>query len=335
MDFFPDDEQLALARSASDLLAHRLPPLRELATMAWSSRDLLRECASLGWFGLGVDAAAGGSGATVVEETLVFRELGRALAPGPFLSTLLAARVALAAGDQTTAAAIINGDLVVALAEPASATSPTTHRVFDHHDADFVLSLSATEARLLTKPQVTTLPCIDELTPLGACDLADTTVVASTPEAAPILRLGWVLTSALLTGIAEATLAMSVEYLKVREQFGRPIGSFQALKHQAANMAVQAEVARSITTYAALAMAEAHDNAALYAMSARVLTHQAALGNARGNVQHHGAIGVTFEHNAHLYVKRVHVLGHVLGGVGEPLGALIHEPSPLGPIGVR
>ena len=135
----------------------------------------------------------------------------------------------------------------------------------------------------------------------------------------------------MLSGIAEATRDLSVTYLNEREQFGRPIGSFQALKHQAADMAVQAEAAHSITTYAALALAEGHDNARLYCLSARIVTHRAALANARATIQHHGAIGVTFEHTAHFFLKRTHVLGHVLGGVRTPLTALIREPSPLGP----
>jgi alkylation response protein AidB-like acyl-CoA dehydrogenase len=352
MDFLPDDEQLALMRTVSDVIAARVPPLRELATATWSTRDLLAECASLGWFGLGVDVADGGSGATVVEEALVFRELGRALTPGPLLSTLLGARVAIAAGATDLAGSILNGERLVALAEPTgpeplgpeplgpepaapgSTASPvvtTTHRLFDYRHADLALTISATEARIVCMPHVTDLACIDELTALGACTLSGTDTLAGTTtatDAANILKLGWVLAAAFCSGIAEATLAMSVEYLKVREQFGRPIGSFQALKHQAADMAVHAELSRSIATYAALAMAEAHANAPLYALSARVLCHRGALANARTNVQHHGAIGVTFEHDAHLYVKRVHVLGHILGGVDDALDALLREPSP-------
>ena len=80
--------------------------------------------------------------------------------------------------------------------------------------------------------------------------------------------------------------------------------------------------ARSITNYAALALAEGHGNATLYCLSARILSHRAALANARANVQHHGAMGCTFEHDSHFYVKRTHVLGHLLGGVDEPLVGL-------------
>ena len=138
MDFLPDEEQVALSRSASDLLTKRLGDLRDLAAPAWSSRQLARECAALGWFGLAVPEADGGSGATIVEEALVFRELGRALAPGPFLPTVLGARVALAAGAGDVARQIIDGELVVALAEPALQTG--AHRVFDHHDADLLLT---------------------------------------------------------------------------------------------------------------------------------------------------------------------------------------------------
>ncbi|MGD9795593.1 MAG: acyl-CoA dehydrogenase family protein [Acidimicrobiia bacterium] len=338
MDFLPDDEQLALTRSAVDLLGKRLGDLRDIALAPWSARALLRECAQLGWLGLGVAEDAGGSGATVVEEALLFRELGRALAPGPFLATVLAGRVALAGGDNALAEQIINGEVMVALAEPSSSAEPgaplgpngtSTHRVFDGHDCDLLLLIDAASAHLVAPPPMSLVPCIDETTTLASASLSASSVRASTRHSEPILRVGQVLVSAMLTGIAEATRDMAVEYLNDRQQFGRPIGSFQGLKHQAADMAVEAEVAASITNYAALALAEGHENAVHYCLSARILTHRAALANARTNVQHHGAMGCTFEHDAHFYVKRTHVLGHLLGGVHAPLVDLFEQPSPF------
>jgi alkylation response protein AidB-like acyl-CoA dehydrogenase len=333
VDFLPDDEQLALARSASDLLSKELPPRRDMATEGYSSRALLRRCAALGWFALGVPEQDGGLGASVVEEALLFREIGRALAPGPFLSTLLGGRVAAAAGDHTTAAGIFTGDVVVGLAErvPASAVSEEGERwrAFDAVDVDLLLVLAPGEARLVRPPAVRPLHGTDELTAIGACDLSAAADVAAAPSPDAVLHDGWVLVSAMLTGIAEATRDMAVAYLKERHQFGRPIGSFQALKHRAADMAVEAEMALSITTYAALSLAEADPNAALSCMSARVLTYRAALANARANIQLHGAMGVTFEHDAHFYMKRTHVLGHQLGGLDVALRAIFDQPSPL------
>jgi alkylation response protein AidB-like acyl-CoA dehydrogenase len=331
MDFLPNDEQLALSRSAADLLAKRLPDKRVIAAGEWSCRPLVRECAGLGWLALGVAEDDGGIGASAVEETLVMREVGRALGPGLLLSSLLGARVAVAAGAADLAASIMAGETLVAFAEPlGDSNDRELCRVFDHVDADLLVTVEPQLARLLMPVPVVPLACLDELTSLGRADLRDAEVVATTESSADILHLGWVLASAMLSGIAETTRDMSVTYLHDRQQFGRPIGSFQALKHQAADMAVDAEAAHALTNYAALALAEGHDNAPLYCMSARVISHRAALDNARRTVQHHGAMGVTFEHDAHFYLKRTHVLGHVLGGIDGVLTALIDEPSPLG-----
>src|SRR5262249_59097172 len=93
---------------------------------------------------------------------------------------------------------------------------------------------------------------------------------------------------------------MSVEYGKVRQQFGRPIGSFQAIKHRCADMAVRAEVARSVVTYAAVALAEGDPDAARHAGIAKALAGNAALANATDNIQNHGGMGYTCEAHAHL-----------------------------------
>ena len=127
-----------------------------------------------------------------------------------------------------------------------------------------------------------------------------------------------------------ATRDSAVAYLSIREQFGRPLGSFQALKHRAADMATEVEAALSLTTYAALSLAEGHPGARLYCLSARALAHRAALANARANIQLHGAIGTTFEHDAHFAVKRVHILGEQFEPVKVTLRRLVDEPSPLG-----
>lgn len=332
MDFLPDDDQVALVRSSADVLAKELPSRRDMVASGWSSRAFLRRCAGLGWFGLGVPEADGGVGATLVEEALLFREIGRAVVPGPLLPTVLGARVALAAGDTTTATAILGGDVVVGFAERAPATAEDAAerwRVFDASEAELVVVLGPGEARLVRTPELRPQPCMDELTSMAGADVAAADEVAVAPSPEPILHVGYVLVAAMLTGIAEATRDMSVAYLKDRQQFGRPIGSFQALKHQAADMAVEAEMALSLTTYAALGLVEGDRHAPLSCLAARVLTHRAALANARANVQHHGAMGTTFEHDAHFYVKRTHVLAHLMGGVRAPLLSIFEQPSPL------
>jgi alkylation response protein AidB-like acyl-CoA dehydrogenase len=106
---------------------------------------------------------------------------------------------------------------------------------------------------------------------------------------------------------------MAVEYAKDRVQFGRPIGSFQAVKHRCADMAVRAEVARSLTTFAALALRDGEPDAPRHVLEAKALAVDAALANAHDDVQNHGGMGFTWEADAHLYLKRAWVLEHQFG----------------------
>jgi len=140
--------------------------------------------------------------------------------------------------------------------------------------------------------------------------------------AAGLRRMATVLLAAEAVGLAERTLEASVEYAKVRQQFGRPIGSFQAVKHRCADMAVRAEVARSLTTYAAVALRDGEPDAARHADEAKALAVDAALANAHDNVQNHGGMGFTWESDAHLYLKRAWVLEHQFGTRVELLEAL-------------
>jgi alkylation response protein AidB-like acyl-CoA dehydrogenase len=122
-----------------------------------------------------------------------------------------------------------------------------------------------------------------------------------------------VLVAAEAVGVAERTLEMSVAHAKVRQQFGRPIGSFQAVKHRCADMAVRAEVARSVTTFAAIAVRDGDPAAGHHVHVAKVLATAGALANATDNVQNHGGMGYTWEGDAHLYLKRAWILEHLLG----------------------
>jgi alkylation response protein AidB-like acyl-CoA dehydrogenase len=101
---------------------------------------------------------------------------------------------------------------------------------------------------------------------------------------------------------------MAVEYAKTREQFGRPIGSFQAIKHICADMAIRCEAAACQTAFASLVLAEGHDGVAFHATSSKLVAAAAAVKNASQNIQVHGAIGFTAEADPHLFLKRAHVI---------------------------
>jgi alkylation response protein AidB-like acyl-CoA dehydrogenase len=146
---------------------------------------------------------------------------------------------------------------------------------------------------------------------------------------ASALRLrATVLVAAELAGIATATAEQSTQYAKDREQFGVPVGSFQAVKHRCADMAVRAEAATSLVRYAALAVRDGLPDAAFHADAARAVAARNAIENAQINVQNHGGIGFTWEHTAHRYVTRAQVRSRTLGTLRDSLDSLLGQPSP-------
>jgi hypothetical protein len=167
-----------------------------------------------------------------------------------------------------------------------------------------------------------THPCIDPTRRLSSVRFERAPAEVLAAEADVVRRRAAVLAAAEAAGVAERALEMSVAYGKVREQFGRPIGSFQAIKHRCADMAVRAEVARSAVTFAAVALAEGLDDAPLAVHIAKTLATDAAIRNATDNVQNHGGIGYTWEAEPHLYLKRARLLEHVLGTRLEHLDAI-------------
>jgi alkylation response protein AidB-like acyl-CoA dehydrogenase len=153
-------------------------------------------------------------------------------------------------------------------------------------------------------------------------DRAQTVVASDTGDCA--WNLGQLGTAAMLVGIAEASLDQIVDYAKVRETFGKKIGSWQAVRHPCADMAVRLEAARAQLWFAATAMKEGRGDAGVHLDAAKYLANQAALANADTNIQLHGGIGVTDEHHAHLYLKHALVLARLFGGRREVLGRLLH-----------
>jgi alkylation response protein AidB-like acyl-CoA dehydrogenase len=179
---------------------------------------------------------------------------------------------------------------------------------------------------LASDVDVEAAPSMDPTRRLGRVRLGGRTGMALDADAGRLRLLGTVLAAAEASGVAERTLEMSVEYGKVREQFGKPIGTFQAIKHRCADMAVRAEVARSVVTYAAVVLQEggqeADADARHHVHIAKILATEAALQNATDNVQNHGGMGYTWESDAHLFLKRARVLEHCFGSRTDHLDAL-------------
>jgi alkylation response protein AidB-like acyl-CoA dehydrogenase len=253
---------------------------------------------------------------------ILFVELGRALAPGPWLGTLVAAH-ALGGATGRRAALVDDPDDRLGC---GGRLDGTAEAVADAGVAHGLLVLGRSAVRWVAVDArgvgVASTGGIDPTRPLARVRF-DGVVAEDVPgDAAALRRRATVLVAAEATGVAERTLEASVAYAKVRQQFGRPIGSFQAVKHRCADMAVRAEVARSITTWAAVALRDGEPDAARTVREAKALAADAALANAADNVQNHGGMGFTWEADAHLYLKRAWVLEHQLGTRAMQLDAL-------------
>lgn len=302
------------------------------------------EFAGLGLCGLAVPARYGGEGCGPAEVAIVARELGRTLAPLPFFSTVaLAQCVVLHCGDVDACARLLP-DLAtgrrratVALVEPswnwnprAVQTTAAQHHaewrltgtktfVVDGASADIILLAARTSTNIslfeiaATAPGLTrtSLTTIDPTRRLAKIELNDTPArpVGAAGAAIEIMGRALVLSNIYLAaesvGGTEHVLSRAVEYAGNRKQFGRAIGSFQAIKHKCADMHVDFETARCTMEYAASsAMPSGNDDVTTASAASAALCHETFLRCAAENIQIHGGIGFTWEHHAHLYYKR-------------------------------
>jgi len=324
MNLTLDAEQEAIRDAIRGVLRDRMTSahVREvMATETALDPAMWQTAGELGWLGLAVPEAKGGSGYGVAEAMLLFVELGRTVAPGPWLGSVLAAD-ALASAGGTQLGEVLAGRLRVAVID-AGTTAGEARDVVDAGAADAFLVLGADQVSWLGAGDVVVeaAPCMDPTRRLGRVRLGK---AGTSLDVAParLRLLATVLAAAEAAGVAERTLETSVEYGKVREQFGKPIGSFQAIKHRCADMAVRAEVARSVVTYAAVVLDEGGADAGHHVHVAKALATEAALQNATDNVQNHGGMGYTWESDAHLFLKRARLLEHCFGSRTDHLDAL-------------
>lgn len=301
--YHPNQDQLAIAGAMDDALVELLPIAR-LHAAAEESADTWAQLDALGSFGISLAEDAGGSGLGAAEEALIVVALGKRLASPTVLATVGAAHAGFAgirAADGSTArvaAAYRRGDQIVVVGDAA---------------AEFVLLREPDGAALYRGQRNGDL--LDgrnwSARLEGVGSLGEPVAKFDT---AALLRLR-LLDAAALAGVAEAALEMGVEYAKMREQFGRPIGAFQAVKHHCANMAIQARCARDQVSFAAVAIDQGRADAELAVESALVTACAAAIENAGKNIQIHGGIGFSDEADPHLLVKRAQLLAQVAGGL--------------------
>jgi alkylation response protein AidB-like acyl-CoA dehydrogenase len=342
-----DTQQEDLRRAVRRFLENEVPPATVRTLM--ETRDAhdpviwRRMAEELGLQGLLVPEEHGGSGAGFVELAVVAEEMGRAVLPGPFLSTaVLAVSAVLDAGDDEAAKdllpGIADGSTIATLAvtesggrwelEATEATAQPSGQgwaltgvkdyVPDGALADLLLVVARTEAGLslfavdatVAGVTRTARPTLDQTRPLARLELegaparlvgtdgaAGDTVARTLHKAAIALAVEQV-------GGAQAALDMAVVYAKQRVQFGRVIGSFQAVKHKAADVMLKVESARAAAYYGAWAVAAGSDEVPAVASLAKAYCSDAYFAAAAENIQIHGGIGFTWEHDAHLHLKR-------------------------------
>ncbi len=323
------EDHRALGQTASEFLAKRDSRGAARALLRAEAEELPAfwgDLASLGWLGLHLPEARGGSGFGLPELVVVLEELGRAIAPGPFVPTVIASAVIDAAAADELAARLLPGladgtafggvgltsDITVS-GGTAAGTAPAV--------------LGGGLAHVLV------LPAGDDVIVVEAAGGGVTVEVPGnldptrrsarvTLEGAPVhliaggrrvlVDLARLVTAAEATGVAIECTEQAAAYAKVRVQFGRPIATFEAVKHHCANMLVAAELATAAVWDAARAAEEGGDQLSLAAAMAAALALAAADECAQLNIQVHGGIGFTWEHDAHVYLRRATALEAVV-----------------------
>ncbi|NIH84538.1 acyl-CoA dehydrogenase family protein [Amycolatopsis granulosa] len=319
MQLVLDDEQRQLRSAVRDLLADHNDVRSVVDGDARYDRGLWRRMAELGLTGLVVPEELGGAGAGHVERCVVLEELGRALAAVPFLaSAVLAADALTALGDTEVLPALAAGEQVGAVAlSGVTATERDGGWVLDGC-APFVLSGDVAEVFVVHTPAgwfVTAEGHRRALTTLdptrGQAKLEFSAAPARRLEHADpgavlerVRDLAAVALAAEQVGGIAKVLDTIVGYAKVRVQFGRAIGSYQAVKHACAELYSTSERAGSLLRYAAWAADHDPDALPLAAATAQAFTGPAYFRAAATGLQLHGGIGYTWEHDAHLYYKR-------------------------------
>jgi alkylation response protein AidB-like acyl-CoA dehydrogenase len=319
------DDHRALAETAADFLHKRdargaaralLEATEEPRPAFWD------DLAGLGWLGLHLPESVGGAGYGLEELVVVAEELGAAVAPGPFIPTVIASATLAAAGEEAllpgladgtrTAAIALSSDVMVsggkASGKAAAVLAGGTPDLLVIAAEDDVVIVEATDAGVsLEFPKN-----LDPTRRSGSATLKDASATVLSGAARNFIDLARVILSAEAAGVARTCTEMGAEYAKVREQFGRPIATFQGVKHHCANMLVATELLTAAVWDAARAVETGGDQAHISAAAAATLAGPAAYLCANLNIQVHGGIGFTWEHDAHLFLRRGTAIGALL-----------------------
>ena len=352
MDFTITEDQATLTQGVRDYLAgvHGAEVLRTLDAGETRRSDAVWQgLAEMGLPGLLIPEAQGGLGLSLLDGVLIAAELGRAGVAEPIADTALIAGplLAKAGGQDALLEAIASGEAKVALQHPVNPW------VADLDSTTHILSVEGKVLRLapcspakagaqetqVDGPRLspgntenTFLDSVDPLRRLFAPVAAEGVEVGSADS---LLDHAALISAAQLVGIADAMLALSTEYAKNRNQFGQPIGGFQAVKHHLASAVVKIEFAKPVIQRAAIALGEGNANATVHVSHAKVAATDAAWAMSETAIQVHGAMGYTYEVDLHFWMKRCWALAGAWGDRAFHLrridAAVIGGTLPIGP----
>ncbi|MBA9004167.1 acyl-CoA dehydrogenase family protein [Thermomonospora cellulosilytica] len=362
LDLLYTDVEESVRDSVRSLLAKRSTP-EQVVRVYDGDRSGLAElwqalAAELGLAALLVPEEHGGAGASAREAAVVLEELGRYVAPVPFLTSAVVATTALleagatdrlgelAAGERTAALAVpfstAPGRAVPAVSVNGGVLQGSVHAVAGALEADLLLvpvrtdgglelhEVSGGDARVTP---VTSLDMTRQVADIDLTGVASRRIAGADAAERAVgraLETGAALMASEQYGVAQWCLDTTVEYLKIRRQFGRIVGGFQALKHRLADLYVTVESARAAARYAAAAVAADDPDRSVAASVAQAYCADAAVLAAEEAIQLHGGVGMTWEHPAHLYLKRAKADQIALGTPGAHhalLAGLVDLPA--------
>ncbi len=326
MDFGLTDDQRDIQRTARDLLAERATFARVRETIeshppaATTDESLWKELCELGWPGIAISEEHGGQGLGTIELSILCEELGRAVAPVPFLASAMAACVIEQAGSDEQRKrwlpGLASGETVGAL---AGAVDGTAELVVSGAEADVIVLVEDDGSGRLLRPQdaeVTSVAAIDP-TRSAASVSAAAGAGESLEDGCPGFGRALVAVSSELVGVSERALEMTLAYVKDRKQFGVPVGAYQAVSHRCAQMLLDTEKARSTTAFAAWSADADPDRLAEAAAMAKAAAADAGREVTASAIQAHGGIGFTWEADVHWLFKRAQIDAVLLGGPGR------------------
>jgi len=325
------EDHRALAQSVADFLAKHRSRAAARALLEGDGADVpafWSELSALGLLGLHVAEAQGGSGYGLPETLVVAEQLGRHLAPGPFVPTVVASAVVAVAGPAELQDRLLPGLADGSIVGAVALGSEVSHSdgdgtatgdagvVISGHLADVLLVLAGDDVIVVERAAggiTATVPAnLDPSRRAARVTLDHSPAVVLSGAGQLLTDVARAVFAAEAAGIASETTEQAAEYAKVRQQFGRAIATFQAVKHHCANMLVDAELATAASWDAGRAGIRGGDQFSYTAAIAATLAVPAAVSNASLNIQVHGGIGFTWEHDAHLYLRRAAAIAAVI-----------------------